>query len=205
VVADIDDEEGLRFGRDRHRIRGLGKETMSTRVGKTWTSRDVRVKFAPYAAIPLRLMVGYGFLAHGLAKWHRGPEAFAAILQAIGVPSPQLMAWLTIATEILSGIAILIGAFISLVSIPAIILLAVAILTVHLPYGFSSIKLLNVSNGRAQFGPPGYECDLLYIACLVALVLIGPTPWSVDHYRSRVFALGAGPNTRRVMFRDPGP
>ncbi len=95
------------------------------------------------------------------------------------------MAWLTIATEILSGIAIMIGAFLSLVSIPAIILLAVAVFTIHLPYGFSSIKLLSVSNGRAQFGPPGYECDLLYIAAIVALALIGPTPWSVDNYRSR--------------------
>jgi putative oxidoreductase len=94
------------------------------------------------------------------------------------------MAWLTIATEILSGIAIMIGAFVSLVSIPAIILLAVAIFTVHLPYGFISIKLLSVSEGRAQFGPPGYECSLLYIACILVLALIGPTPWSVDNYRS---------------------
>src|SRR5262249_2984721 len=98
---------------------------MSTLVGKISACRDGRSKFAPYAASPIRLIVGYGFLAHGLAKWHRGPEAFAAILHAIGVPSPQLMAWLTIATEILSGIAILIGAFVSLVSIPTIILLAV--------------------------------------------------------------------------------
>jgi hypothetical protein len=60
------------------------------------------------------------------------------------------------------------------VSIPAIILLAVAVFTVHLPYGFSSIKLLSVSNGKAQFGPPGYECDLLYIASIVALALMGP-------------------------------
>src|SRR5262249_45970140 len=132
-----------------------------------------------------RLIVGYGFLAHGLTKWHRGPDVFAAILQALGVPAPPLMAWLTIATEILSGIAILIGAFVSLVSIPSIILLAVAVFTVHLPYGFSSIKLLGVSGGRAQFGPPGYECDLLYIASIVTLWLIGPTPWSVDSYRSR--------------------
>src|SRR5215475_15012020 len=99
--------------------------TVQDLVGKTLAWRDVRAKFAPYAAIPLRLIVGYGFLAHGLAKWHRGPDAFAAILRAIGVPSPQLMAWLTISTEILSGIAILIGAFLSLVSIPAIVLLVV--------------------------------------------------------------------------------
>jgi len=131
------------------------------------------------------LIIGYGFLAHGLAKWHRGPDAFAAILQTIGVPAPQLMAWITIATELLSGIAFLIGGFVSLVSIPSVILLAVAVFTVHLPYGFISIKLLGVSNGRAQFGPPGYECDLLYIASIVVLFLMGPTPWSVDNYRAR--------------------
>lgn len=138
-----------------------------------------------YAALPIRLMVGYSFLAHGLAKWSKGPAAFASILHATGVPAPQMMAWVTIATEILGGIAILLGAFVSLVSIPCIILLAVAIFTVHLPYGFSSIKLMNFTNGRAQFGPPGYECDLLYIACFVALVLSGPSPWSVDAYRLR--------------------
>jgi putative oxidoreductase len=147
--------------------------------------RNARAKLAPYAAVPLRLIVGGGILAHGLAKWHRGPEAFSAILHALGVPSPLLMAWITIVTELLSGIAILIGAFVTLVSIPSIILLTVAVFTVHLPYGFSSITLLGVSNGMAQFGPPGYECNLLYIAAIVALALIGPTPWSVDNYRSR--------------------
>jgi len=159
--------------------------SMSTLIGHLWAWRIVRARCAPYAAIPLRLIVGYGFLAHGLAKWQRGPDAFAAILHTIGVPAPQLMAWLTIATELVSGMAFLIGGFVSLVSIPSVVLLAVAVFTVHLPYGFISIKLLGVSNGRAQFGPPGYECDLLYIASIVALLLMGPTPWSVDNYRSR--------------------
>ena len=48
---------------------------------------------ARYAMLPLRLVVGYGFLAHGLAKWSKGPAAFASILHAVGVPAPQLMAW----------------------------------------------------------------------------------------------------------------
>lgn len=164
----------------------LVNTSMSTLVGNKWAWHNVRAKWAPYAVIPLRLIVGYGFLSHGLAKWQRGPAAFAAVLHALGVPAPHLMAWVTIATEILSGIAILIGGFVSLVSIPSIVLLAVAVFTVHLPYGFSSIKLLGVSNGRAQFGPPGYECNLLYIASIIVLVLTGPTPWSVDNYRSRV-------------------
>ena len=157
---------------------------MATLTAEIWDWRDVPAKFAPYAAVPLRLTIGYGFLAHGLAKWFKGPEAFASILQATGVPWPHLMAWITIATELAAGIAFLVGAFVSLVSIPAIILLTVAIFTVHLPYGFSSIKLISVNNGRAQFGPPGYECDLLYIASILALALTAPTPWSIDSYRS---------------------
>lgn len=161
---------------------------MSTLTAEILVRRDAQAKFqarlAPYAAIPLRLIVGYGFLAHGLAKWSKGLDAFAGILQATGVPLPHFMAGVTIATEIVVGIAFLIGAFVPLASIPATILLAVAIFTVHLPYGFSSIKLISVQNGRAQFGPPGYECDLLYIACIVALVLLGASPWSIDRYRS---------------------
>jgi len=162
----------------------LKEETVPTLTAEVSSLRNVQAKLAPYAAIPLRLIVGYGFLAHGLAKWSKGPEVFAGILQATGVPLPHLMAWVTILTEIGAGLAFLMGAFVALVSIPAIILLAVAIFTVHLPYGFTSIKLIGVENGRAQFGPPGYECDLLYIACMVALVLMGPSPWSVDRYRS---------------------
>jgi putative oxidoreductase len=144
--------------------------------------------WAKYASLPLRLVVGYGFVAHGYAKLHKGPEAFAAILHATGVPAPHLMSWITILTELGGGIAILLGGFVSLVSVPLIVLLLTAIVTVHLPYGFSSIKLMSVANGRAQFGPPGYECDLLYIACIIALVLSGPSPFSIDRYlRRRIF------------------
>jgi putative oxidoreductase len=177
-------------------------------LSKLLAWRGARESYMPYAAIPLRLVVGYGFLEHGLAKWFKGADVFAGILHAIGVPLPKLMAWVTIVTEIASGIAILIGAFVSFVSIPAIILHATAIFTVHLPYGFSSIKLLRVINGRAQFGPPGYECDLLYIGAVVALVLIGPSPWSVDNYglrqaRARLGAETKTKNERTMVSYEP--
>jgi len=137
---------------------------------------------AVWAPIPLRLIVGYGFMEHGFAKLSRGPEAFAAILHTMGVPAPHLMAWLTILTELIGGLAVLLGAFVPLVSLPMAAVLFVAMLTVHLPYGFSSIKLLNVTSGRAQFGPPGYELDLLYLAGLAALVIGGSGPIAIDHY-----------------------
>ena len=140
------------------------------------------VSFTRWAPIPLRLIVGYGFMEHGLAKLTKGPDAFAGILHAIGVPDPHLMAWLTILVEIFGGLAVILGAFVSLASLSMVAVLFVAMITVHLPYGFSSIKIMSVTNGRAQFGPPGYECDLLYIACLAALVLGGSGPCSVDGY-----------------------
>jgi putative oxidoreductase len=92
------------------------------------------------------------------------------------------MAWLAILTELIGGLAVLLGAYIPLVSLPMAGLLFVAMLSVHLPYGFSSIKLLSVASGRAQFGPPGYEVDLLYLACLAALVVGGSGPVAIDRY-----------------------
>jgi putative oxidoreductase len=134
------------------------------------------------APIPLRLMVGYGFMEHGCAKLIKGPDAFAVILHALNVPAPHLMAWATILVELLGGMAVLLGAFVTLASLPMTAVLLVAMFTVHLPYGFSSIKLMAVTAAGAKFGPPGYECDLLYLACLAALVLGGAGPLSIDGF-----------------------
>src|SRR6476646_6045324 len=105
---------------------------------------------ARWSAIPLRLIVGYGFMQHGFAKLSRGPDAFGAILQAMGVPNPHLMAGLTILTEIIGGLAVLLGAFVTIVSVPMMGVFLVAMFKVHLPYGFSSIKLLAVTETGAK-------------------------------------------------------
>ena len=139
-----------------------------------------RFPMARWSPIPLRLIVGYGFMQHGFAKLSRGPGAFVAILQAMGVPDPYPVAWLTILTELLGGLAVLLGAFVTLVSVPMMAVLLVAMFKVHLPYGFSSIKLLAVTATGAKFGPVGYEVILLYLACLAALVIGGSGPFAID-------------------------
>ena len=135
---------------------------------------------ARWSPIPLRLIVGYGFMQHGFAKLSKGPDTFAAILQRMGVPSPHLMAWLTILTELFGGLAVLLGAFVTIVSVPMAAVLLVAMFKVHLQYGFSSIKLLAVTATGAKFGPVGYEVILLYIACLAVLVIGGSGPFAID-------------------------
>src|ERR1700744_4227023 len=95
-----------------------------------WLWNFMGGRAARWAPIPLRLIVGYGFMEHGYAKFARGPEVFAAILAAIGAPEPHFMAWSTIAIERLGGLAVILGAFVTLVSVPMAAVLLVAMFTV---------------------------------------------------------------------------
>ncbi|HEX5228325.1 MAG TPA: DoxX family protein [Bryobacteraceae bacterium] len=144
-----------------------------------------RTAIPRWAILPLRILVGCGFMQHGFSKLSKGPDVFASILQQLSVPMPHFAAWLTIGTEILGGLAILLGAFVAWASIPMAAVLLVAIFSVHLQYGFSSVKLLSVSAAGARFGPVGYELNLLYLAALVILALQGPGPFSIDSARER--------------------
>src|ERR1700729_1215596 len=169
-----------------------------------------RFAFAPlpvpqdWFAIPLRLIVGYGFLEHGYAKLARGPDDFIAILHAIGMLFAFFRGWATIVIEVVRGLLIFCGAVVPLASLPMIVVLLVATFTVHLPNGFSSIKLIAYDASGAHFGQPGYETDLLYLAALLALCFGGAGPLSLDGYVSagrRVERLGGG-NQGRAPDRE---
>ena len=148
-----------------------------------------------WALLPLRLVVGYGFMAHGLAKWSRGPAGFGALLHQIGVPFPTAAAWMVTLLEVFGGFAILAGVFVALASVPLIISMLVAMVTVHLRYGFSSINTIGLTATGPVFGPPGYEIDVLYIGSLIALALLGPGPLSVGGWLRQWL-------TRRASRRD---
>ena len=135
--------------------------------------------------LPLRLIIGFGFMAHGWAKWSRGPEKFGELLQQIGLPFPGFTAWVVTLLELFGGLAILAGAFVAIVSVPLMMSMLVAMFTVHLRYGFSAINTIGLTKDGPVFGPPGYEVTLLYIAGLLVLVLGGPGPLSVDRWLAR--------------------
>jgi putative oxidoreductase len=137
-----------------------------------------------WALVPLRLVVGFGFAAHGYAKLARGPASFAAILQAIGIPAPGLAAWSTSLLELVGGVSLMLGAYVLPVSLLLSVVMVTAIFGVHLRYGFSSIRLQGFGASGAVFGPVGYELNLLYVAALVVLALSGPSPVSVDRWLS---------------------
>ena len=147
-----------------------------------------------WALLPLRLIVGFGFMSHGLAKWGRGPANFGKLLHVIGVPFPVVTAWMVTTLEVFGGLAILIGVLTALVSIPLVVSMFVAMFTVHLRFGFSSVNTIGLTASGPVFGPPGYEIDLLYVASLVTLALCGPGALSVGGWlrnRRRASARGA--------------
>jgi putative oxidoreductase len=148
-------------------------------------SLEIRATLARWAALPLRLMVGGGFMVHGWLKLGRGVGVFGAALAGLHIPWPDFMAWLTVLVELLCGAAVVAGALVSLNSVPMVIVLLVAMVKVHWQFGFSSIKFMAVDAAGPQFGKPGVECDLLYLACIAALLLLPPDPLSIDHWRAR--------------------
>lgn len=144
----------------------------------------IRTGAAPrrWALVPLRLAVGFGFAFHGYAKLARGPASFAAVLAAIGVPAPTFVAWVTSLLEALGGVALMLGAFVLPLTPALIAIMATAMFAVHFQYGYSSVRLQGISGSGAQFGPIGYELNLLYIAALLALAASGASPLSVDRW-----------------------
>src|SRR4051794_6502892 len=149
-----------------------------------------------WAPLPLRLIIGFGFMAHGWAKLSRGPAGFAKLLAQIGAPLPEATAWVSTLVELVGGLAVFVGAFVEVVSIPLIVMMLVAMFTVHLKYGFSSVNTIGLTTDGPKFGPPGYEINLLYIAGLISLILGGAGAMSVNRLLSRRGELPERPKER---------
>src|SRR5258705_8647446 len=94
-----------------------------------------KASWSQWVPLSLRLVIGFGFMAHGWAKLSRGPSGFAKLLAQIGVPLPESTAWVSTFIEMLGGLAIFVGAFVEVVSVPLIVTMFVAMFTVHLKYG----------------------------------------------------------------------
>jgi putative oxidoreductase len=127
-------------------------------------------------------MVGFGFAAHGYAKLARGPASFASIVAALGIPAPGVTAWAVSLIEFAGGTLLMLGAFVGPLSLPLAAVIAAAMFGVHFRYGFSSVRLIALTDAGAQFGPVGYEISLLYLAGIFALALGGSSPLAGDRW-----------------------
>jgi putative oxidoreductase len=137
-------------------------------------------KLRAYWPLPLRLLLGIAFLYHGIPKLGAGHAGFEGMLRGLGMPAPGLAAWVGTLVEVLGGLALIAGAFVSIAATLLIIEMLVAMFTVHLPHGFNFVNITGMTPQGPVFGLPGAEVNLLYIAALLALLIGGAGPLSVD-------------------------
>lgn len=126
--------------------------------------------------IVIRLMVGGVFVSEGLQKFLFAATLGAGRFLKLGLPYPDFLGPFVGATEVVCGIAVLLGARIRLAVIPLLVVILTAIVTTKWPmlrdHGFWAAA----HEGRADF------CMLLG---LVFLLLKGSGMWSVDCVRPR--------------------
>jgi putative oxidoreductase len=143
---------------------------------------DMKRDLSAFAPLVLRLLLGFGFLYHGLPKLGDAHAGFVIMLDAIGIPAPGVMAWVVGIVEVVGGLALWAGVFTTIVSAVLIVELIVALFKVHLSHGFNFVNIVDASG--PQFGMPGYEPVLLYIAVLLSFILAGPGKYSVKGWRA---------------------
>lgn len=96
--------------------------------------------------VPIFWMAGTNKLAH----FQQTVEWFGNIDWGLGLPFPTLLATLATSAEILGAILLALGLLTRLISIPLIITMLVAIVTVHLPNGWQAIADPNAPFASAQ-------------------------------------------------------
>jgi putative oxidoreductase len=115
----------------------------------------------------VRVVVGVMFLMHVAGKFNSGAAGVASMMAKNGLEPALMWAYFIIALESLGGICMVVGLFTRFFAAALAIEMLVALMTVHLPKGYSA-------------GHGGYEYVLLIGAVCFLVALRGGGPYSVD-------------------------
>ncbi len=122
--------------------------------------------FKSVSLLAVRLILAYGFYGPAMMKWS-DIDSVAKWFGSMGMPFPALNAYMAATTELAGVILLTLGLFTRLISIPLMVVMVVAIVTVHLPHGFSA-------------GDNGFEIPLYYFIMLFVLLAHGGGRFSLD-------------------------
>ncbi|WP_327406538.1 DoxX family protein [Streptomyces sp. NBC_01288] len=118
----------------------------------------------------VRVVVGLIMIMHGLNHWRGGGriEGTARWFTGLGLRQGVLQAWASVLTEVGAGVLLVLGLLTPLACAAVISVMLVAGLLAHRPNGFFVFK-------------DGYEYVLTLAVVALALAVLGPGRWSVDH------------------------
>ena len=115
----------------------------------------------------IRLVLAYGFYEPAMMKW-KDINAIGDWFKSMDYPLPYFNAYMAGITEVAGFVLLLLGLGTRLISVPLIVVMIVAIFSVHFTNGFSA-------------GSNGYEIPLYYMIMLFTLFVYGSGKISVDH------------------------
>jgi putative oxidoreductase len=119
----------------------------------------------------IRIVLAYGFWGPAMMKWNN-IDGIIEWFDSMGMPMPTLNAYMSATTEISGVILLTLGLFTRLISIPLMVVMVVAIFTVHYSNGFEA-------------GNNGFEIPLYYLLMLFSLTIFGGGKISVDNIIKR--------------------
>ena len=119
-----------------------------------------------FALFFARITVAYGFYNPAMMKWN-DINSVAAWFETLGIPMPLLNAYMAATTEIVGVVLLALGLFTRAISIPLIVVMIVAIFTVHISHGFEA-------------GNNGFEIPLYYMLFLLIFLSHGAGKFSLD-------------------------
>ncbi|MGN6645826.1 MAG: HvfX family Cu-binding RiPP maturation protein [Cytophaga sp.] len=124
-------------------------------------------KLQSTALLFVRLVLAYGFYNPAMMKV-KNMNSIIEWFGSIGIPFPLVNAYLATATELLGVLLLTIGFGVRIISIPLIVTMVVAIITVHWNGGFDA-------------GNNGFEIPLYYMLMLFILLTHGAGKYSLDY------------------------
>ncbi len=137
----------------------------------------------------VRLIIAYNFYEPAMMKWS-DMSSTAMWFESMGIPFPTMQAYMAASTEMLGVVLLTLGLFTRVISVPLIIIMFVAIATVHGENGYAMIQAGSEIvdawvNGVKTPGTlvvlqNGFEMPLYYIIFLLVLVAEGSGKISLD-------------------------
>ena len=120
-----------------------------------------------FSLLIARIAVAYGFYEPAMQKWS-DISAVATWFGSMGIPFPTLNAYMAAGTETAGVVLLILGLFTRYISLLLIVVMLVAIFTVHLGNGFSA-------------GDNGFEIPMYYAMFLLIFFSQGAGKFSLDH------------------------
>lgn len=144
-----------------------------TSKGCCGTDSAFMIKLSGFSLLFFRLILAYGFFEPGLNKWNNIEQTAAWFENSLNIPYPLINAYLAAVTELLGVVLLTLGLFTRWIAFPLMVVMGVAIYTVHWQNGF-------------PVNQNGFEIPLYYLLMLFNLLVFGGGYLSLDALRCKL-------------------